>query len=202
MNYLEFSLENVEEKTRELFKNIKNNGFNYELVIFIAKGAYPIGTKLAELNNVPLLEISARRKGGRLKRILKPFMKFIPKSFLIRMRKKEMNSSYHKTNNDRNVTYLESRFEKYKNLKKIILVDDSIDTGYSVIEVKKKLNEIFKNAEIKIAVFNTMSESLIKPDFDLYNDTMISGPWSNDSKYYKNFITIYNDWKKNYERKD
>lgn len=202
MNYLEYSLENIEEETKKLYKKIEEEGYDYDIVIFIAKGSYPIGNKLAKLKGVPLLEIVAKRKGGRLKKIVKPILKFIPKSMLIKLRKKEMESDYHEKNNERKVSINEIQFNKYVGRKKVLLVDDSIDSGYTIIETKEKIQEKYKDAEIKIAVLNTMSKSITNPDFTLYRNTMICGPWSNDSKYFKNFIKQYNEWKKEYERKD
>lgn len=200
MNYLELSLKNVEEQSKELFLNKIKEVYNYDLVIFIAKGAYPIGKTLSNENNVPLLEISAKRKGGKLKKIVKPLFKFIPKKILIKLREKEMKSTYHDTNKDRDIQYNEKVYNKYLDRKKILLVDDSIDSGYSIIEAKNTIKDIFKNSDIKVAVFNTMSKSVIKPDFTLYEDTMINGPWSNDSKYYSEFFKQYNEWKEKYER--
>ena len=202
MEYIELSLEKVKEKTIELNEIIKKNKYDYDIVIFIAKGSYPIAKKLSEINKVPLLEISATRKGGKLKKMLKPFMRIVPQGILIKLRKKEMNSTYHETNKDRNVSFLVENYENYKHKKKILLVDDSVDSGYSIIEVKKVLEKFFKNSEIKVAVFNTMNKSIIKPDFTLYKDTMICGPWSNDSKYHKLFLKEYEKWKCEYERKD
>ena len=202
MNYLEFSTEDVEAKTEELYQKIIDNNFDYDLVVFLARGSYTIGAKLADLNEVPLLEISAKRKGGGLKKILKPFLRCVPKSILIKMRQKEMNSTYHETNSDRNVSYSKINFEKYKDSKNILLVDDSIDSGNSIVEAKKKLVEIFKNSDIRVAVFNTMNKSTIKPEFTLYNDFMICGPWSSDSKYHKSFIKEYEEWKNEYEREN
>lgn len=200
MEYKELSLANVKEKTKELNNIIAEENFKFDIVIFIAKGSYPIAKEIANLNNVPLLEIYATRKGGKIKKIMKPFMKFVPKKILISLRKKEMNSNYHEINNKRDVKFSIDKFKKYEECNKILLVDDSIDSGYSIIEVKKAIEKFFKNAEIKVAVFNTMNKSSVKPEFTLYEDTMICGPWSNDSKYYNSFINEYREWKKNYER--
>ncbi len=193
MNYLELSIENVKEKSRNLYEIID---YDYDLVIFIAKGSYLIGKELSEFNNVPLLEIFATRKGGKLKKILKPLFKLIPKKILVALRWKEMTSSYHEKNADRAVSFDENIFSKYKNKKKILLVDDSIDSGNSVILTKNALEKYFNNSQIKVAVFNVMSKSKIMPDYYLYKDMMICGPWSNDSKDNKRHILEYEKWKK------
>ena len=194
MDYLELSIKNVEEKSKELYEKIKSE-YDYDLVIFIAKGSYLIGKELSELNNVPLLEIFATRKGSKLKKVVSPFLKLIPKKILIRLREKEMNSTYHETNNDRTVSFDESIYSKYIDKKKILLVDDSIDSGNSIVLTKNEIKKFFKDAEIKVAVFNVMNKATIKPDFCVYEDTMICGPWSNDSMEHKSNIELYNNWK-------
>lgn len=200
MEYLELSLENVKEITNKLYKVIMNDKYNYDLVIFIAKGSYPIGIELSKLANVPLLEIEATRKGGKLKKIIKPLFRFIPKNILIKLRKKEMNSDYHEKNQDRNINFNHKIYENYLDCKRILLVDDSIDSGYSIIEAKKEIEKFFKNSKVKIAVFNCMNKSIVKPDYMIYENKMICGPWSNDSKFYSNFISDYKEWKKGYEK--
>ena len=195
MNYTELSIENVKEKCNELYKEIKKD-YNYDLVIFIARGSYIIGKELADLNNVPLIEIYATRKGGKLKKIIKPLFKFIPKKILIKLRSKEMKSTYHEKNDDRSVSFDENVYSKYVNKKKILLVDDSIDSGNSIKLTKESIENYFKKAKVKVAVFNVMSKSTIKADYNLYKDMMLCGPWSNDSKECNKHLKMYNEWKK------
>lgn len=200
MNYIEMSEENVKENTIKLFEIIKKDRFDYDLVIFISKGAFLIGSELAEMKKVPLLEIYAQRKGSLIKRMIKPFLRCLPKSLLISLRKQEMKNPYHEKNKERNVSYSEKKYINYKKCEKILLVDDSTDSGYSIKEALNKLEELFEDSQIKTAVFNTMSKSKYKPEYTLFSDVMICGPWSNDSKYYKEFIAKYKEWKKNYDR--
>ena len=202
MEYIELSLKNVKEESKKLYSDIEKKNFEYDLVIFIAKGSFPIGKELALLNNVPLLEIKATRTGGSFKKIIKPFFKLIPKKTLIKLRAKEMNSDYHEVNSDRYIEFNKTIYNKYSSRKNILLVDDSIDSGYSIIETKKALQEYFINANIKTAVFNYMSKAIIIPDFNIYKDTMICGPWSSDSKENKLFLKLYEDWKGDYGRKN
>jgi hypoxanthine phosphoribosyltransferase len=197
---MELSIENVEKKCNDLY-NIINEQYDYELVIFIARGSYLIGKYLSELNDVPLLEIYATRKGGKFKKIIKPLLKIIPKKILIKLRKKEMKSSYHEINNDRQISFDEKKYSEYKSKKKILLVDDSIDSGNTMKLAKQAIEQYFDNADVKIAVFNVMSKATIKVDYYLYRDMMICGPWSNDSKECNKYLKLYNEWKKAYSKK-
>lgn len=198
MKYLELSIENVKENSKKLYKKIIKD-YNYDLVIFIAKGSYSIGKELANLNSVDLLEIFAAREGGKLKKIIKPLFKVIPKKILIKIREKEMKSSFHEQKSDRKVSFDKEIYSKYKNKKNILLVDDSIDSGNSILLTKKEIKDFFPKANIKVAVFNVMNKATLKPDYTLYKDMMICGPWSNDSKENKKHTRMYNEWRKKYE---
>ena len=194
MNYIEMSIDNVEKETKKLYKKIIND-YNYDLVIFIAKGSYIIGKELAKLNNVPLLEIFANRKGSKIKKVLSPLLKFFPKKILITLRKREVSSGYHKKNKNRVISFDIKKYESQRKKKKILLVDDSIDTGNSIIKCQEAIINYFKDAEVKIAVFNIMDDCPIHPDYTIFKNTMICGPWSNDSKYYSKFLKQYKKWK-------
>lgn len=194
MKYLELSIENVKENSKKLYKKIIKN-YDYDLVIFIAKGSYLIGQELATLNNADLLEIFATREGGKLKKLIKPLFKIIPKKILIKLREKEMKSDFHEQKSDRKVSFDKEIYSKYKNKKNILLVDDSIDSGNSIILTKEEIQNFFPKANIKVAVFNVMKKATIKADYTLYKDMMICGPWSNDSKENSKHTKMYNEWK-------
>ena len=53
MELVELSLKSLEEVSLKLAKKI-NEDFDYDLVIFIAKGSYLIGKTIADYKNVPL----------------------------------------------------------------------------------------------------------------------------------------------------
>lgn len=194
MNYIELSREKVKSECIKFEKNIKSE-YEYDLIIFVAKGAYYIGKFLSEIDDTPLLMISATRKGNHLKKVLRPFLKFVPKKMQIFLREKEMNSSYHKKNNDRVISYDDEKWNEYRNKKNILIVDDSIDTGNSIEQVYKVVQKYYSDSNVEVAVFNYMDEATFKPRFSLYTNTMINGPWSNDSKYNAEFISEYEDWK-------
>lgn len=199
MNYIELSRENVRNECIRFKKNIKSE-YDYDLIIFVAKGAYYIGKFLSEIDDTPLLMISATRKGNSLKKFLKPFLKLVPKKAQIFLREKEMNSNYHKKNNDRVINFDNKKWNKHKNKKNVLIVDDSIDTGNSIEQVYKVVREYYENSNVEVAVFNCMDKASFKPRFSLYANTMINGPWSSDSKYNKEFIEQYEDWKNKNER--
>lgn len=195
MDCIELSIENLKKENSKLYNIIKKE-YDYDCVIFVAKGAYLIGKDLAELNNCPLLEIHAERKGGKFKNIISPFLKFVPKKIRIKLRKKEVNSNYHSENSNRNVFYDESIYKKYSKCKKILLVDDSVDTGNTISSIVNFLKVIFKKSTIKVAAYNVFdsSKDIVTIDYNIYNNYIIIGPWSNDSKEHSKYKKMYNEW--------
>ena len=66
-----------------------------------------------------------------------------------------------------------------------------------MLQVKNVVQEYFNEAKIEIAALNCFEKSkkIINTDYYIYEDTMLNGPWSNDSKYNKEFMKLYKNWK-------
>ena len=195
MNYIELSKESLKKEVKKLYDKVKKN-YEYDCVVFIAKGAFLIGKDLAYYQNVPLLEVFATRKGNKFKKILRPLLKAIPRKIKKTLREKEVTSSYHQDHSKRFVSFDEEIWKLYRNSKRILLVDDSVDTGNTIQSVYENIKEYFSNSEIKIACLNMFEKSKCKCkiDYYLYENSLINGPWSNDSKEYKNFYNEYQLW--------
>ena len=68
--------------------------------------------------------------------------------------------------------------------KKVLLVDDAIDSGATLLLIKQYLMSKFENIDVKIAVITiTTKQPLVVADYYRYhNRTLIRFPWSNDIK--------------------
>ena len=79
------------------------------------------------------------------------------------------------------------------NKKKILVVDDSIDTGHSMKQVVDFVRQHFTKAEIRIFVLNEMTgqEPIIKADYTLFRNTIMRTPMSSDSREYYKFLKLY-----------
>lgn len=198
MNYLELSEKSTREESKKLAQKIENS-FTPEIVIFVAKGAYYIGDEIAKYFNVPLIEVKAERQKGKLKKIIAPLLKIIPSSIKKVLREFEVKSNTHNKNSERKVTFEEKDLKELLKYKRVLLVDDSIDTGNTIKQIVDYLKKY--ELEIKVAGINifSMSEEVVKIDYYNYRDTLLNGPWSNDSKYYKRFIDDYKKYKEVYQ---
>lgn len=67
--------------------------------------------------------------------------------------------------------------------RKILLVDDCIDTGYTLKIIKEYIENKYPNNIIKIAVVTTAHRHpVINADFQLYKRVLIRFPWAYDTK--------------------
>lgn len=110
----------------------------------------------------------------------------------------ELASGVHKEHKERKIYWDNSDvcLRVLKNKKNILVVDDSVDTGYSMISVVQKIRrDVGADIIIKTAAINCWSKSLsvIRTDFCIYEDTIIQTPMSKDSQEYSVFEFLYNN---------
>lgn len=144
--------------------------------------------------------IHAEREGGKLKELISPILKCLPQSIKLSLRKIELASGVHKEYKERKIYWDNSDvcLQILKNKKNILVVDDSVDTGYSMISVVHEIcRDVGEDVTIKTAAINYWSKSLsvIRTDFFNYKDTIIQTPMSKDSKEYSIFEQLYSNRK-------
>lgn len=145
--------------------------------------------------------IHAEREGGKLKELISPVLRCLPQSVKLSLRKMELASGVHKEYKERKIYWDNSDvcLRVLKNKENILVVDDSVDTGYSMISVVQKIRrDVGEDIIIKTAAINCWSKSLsvIRTDFCIYEDTIIQTPMSKDSQEYSVFEFLYNNREK------
>ncbi|WP_136480545.1 hypothetical protein [Cognatitamlana onchidii] len=69
------------------------------------------------------------------------------------------------------------------NPKRILVLDDALDSGKTMFIVKNNLMKMFPEAIIKTGVIAwTIETSLVKPDYYLFKNVLVRFPWSQDYK--------------------
>lgn len=195
MNYIELSIIDLEKKCTDWAVEIYDQ-YQPDLLIYVAKAGYLVGKPMKKICNVPLVGISASRGGNSLKEFVGPLVSHLPnliRNFLIFV---ELKSGTHQKNTERKIKYHEGlKAAKTRQIEKILVIDDSVDTGHSMKQVVNNIKELFPNADIKIAALNVWdkSEAIIHTDYALYRNTVIKAPMSKDSIEYKKFIDIYRE---------
>lgn len=197
MDYLELSLKSLHTESIQLAKAVSRS-FHPDVVVYVAKGGYLIGRDIAQYFRIPCVGIYAQREGSDAKAKLATLLKRLPRSITKFLRKIELKSGLHKTVKERKVFWDpdDDCLAKMKKVHNVLIVDDSVDTGYSM---KTLLPYIVKAADsptdIRVAAINvwSKSEDLVHTDFYNHKDTIIATPMSNDSREHEQFLQIYSE---------
>ena len=193
MKYMELSIEDVKKLSNDLSKIVEKN-FKPDFVLFVERGSLYIGQEVANFFKVPLIIASASLKKNKIKKIIIPLLILIPSYIKKKLREREINSNTHEKNSDRKVSL---NFNCNLNEKNVLVVDDSADTGYTILEIQNELKKKYPKIVVKTACLNILPkcESIVQIDYNLMKNTMLSGPWSSDSKFHKQFLKDFQNYK-------
>lgn len=163
-----------------------------DCVVFVAKAGFLIGRELANSFGSPLVGISAARSGNEAKKKLSNLAMLLPERVKDAARIIEIKMKVHNKNTGRQVIWIEGD-TSVKNAARILIVDDSIDTGNTIKAVKSVVHKSAPNAIIKIAALNVWreAEGFTATDFYKYTDTILKTPMSNDSREHQAFLREY-----------
>ena len=190
MEFLTLSSEALTEASQRL-ASIAQEDFTPDVVAFVADAGYPIARVIANAFGVPLVGVAAKRKGNLLKETISPLLLLLPDSLKNYLRRAEMSSGVHAKSKERGVSFLQDA--KTFSPKRLLLVDDSVDTGNSVFAIKQMLTEHFPTVEIRVAALNVWHRSadVVHTDYTVYRDTVLKTPMSKDSPEHKQFLKEY-----------
>ena len=199
MDCVMLSLKSLREESLKLAKTIEKD-YTPDIVIYIARGGYLIGKEISDYFNVPCVGIHAERRGGGVKAIISPLLRILPQSVKRSLREMELNSGVHKVDKERNIFWDPMDAHLIKNnsgITNILLVDDSVDTGYSMLQVKDKIYSDLGTVVIRTAAINVWSKSakVCETNYCNYKNFIIMTPMSKDSKEYPEFEKLYNNRK-------
>jgi len=146
--------------------------------------------EIASFFDCTMSGIYSSRSGHSLKSKAKIILRYLPRAVTHLLRDIEFKSKVHTIKSERSV-YIESQLPpKGKN---ILLVDDAIDTGYSLKAVLDFLiAKGYRRGHIKTAVLTTTQNNVIcKADISLFDRVSFAFPWSYDSKEYDRTWKLY-----------
>nr|WP_292162506.1 phosphoribosyltransferase [Butyrivibrio sp.] len=192
------SMKELRKECRDWAREIKKE-YAPDLIIFIAKSGFIIGDEFSKVMDAPLEEISAHREGGKIKKRIKPLFALLPLSIRNNILASNFIYSFNDKKSNRHIEINDRLIDmSHKDIKHVLLIDDSIDTGWTFASVFETVSEMFSNAEIRTLSFIKMkfSEKRFKVDYFLYEDTLILTPAQMDSEEHDLFMIQYNKWEK------
>jgi len=164
----------------------------FDLAIGIAEGGKFISETIAKKLNLPLLLVKRQRPLTNEKSRIKNIFKYIPKNLLNIARIAENRfyelSMNKKSREDKSaeiqmLTDDSSFFESFP-VKNVLLIDDAVDSGSTILDVEKFFKP--RHWNIKVAVITqTFNKPLKQADYKVYDKTLIRFPWSSDYRNVK-----------------
>lgn len=203
MKVITLEIADFTEACQRLFKHVMDSGFIPEIIVGIRTGG-----EFVALNMWSTLHTGEFSEGSRpspavamvelhrpttsMKQGLKGFLSHMPLWVLNGIRMVEsMVLRWHRISPEditaRKAMLTESLPPTLKCLKgrKVLIVDDAVDSGATMLAVSEALREANPEAEIRTAAITvTTPRPLITPDYSLYKD-LIRFPWSMDAKKVK-----------------
>ncbi len=188
----------IEADCRKWAKRIEKS-FRPDLVVFIAKSGFLFAQPMAEYFDCPMVDITVSRPGNGGKDVIRKLVPKIPQKLLFALLRSKANYGYQEENREREV-HTGERFDqldwgKYGN---ILIVDDSTDTGYSLLAAKEAVQKIAADSDVRTASYCVIdiSKKRVAVDFGRYRNTIVVTATSRYSEEYAAFVEALEEWKK------
>lgn len=189
----------MKEVNEDCYKWAEEIGRSYhpDIIVFLAKSGFLFARPLAEYFTCDMADISVSRPSNQGKDKIRKYIPRMPKPILHFALKSKFAYGYHDKNSERAVKitkkFADVDFAQYQ---KILIVDDSVDTGWSMCKVVELLQERAAHCEIRVAGYCmiAMSQTRVKTDFVRYKDTIVVTATSRYSPEYQRFLQEYENW--------
>lgn len=186
MNVKTLNLNELNHLCKELSVKIIESNFQPDLILGVKTGGEEIAKLIWNSFQIPIIKIESclpiRKTSLSKKNILKKFIKYLPTPFLNFLRIFEAKFFFNKNYRNKFISIeLPNNIESFK---RILIIDDAVDSGATLLNIIKAIKKSNEKALIKTAVITiTQNDPLIRPDFTIYNNqTLIRFPWSPDIK--------------------
>lgn len=190
------SMESVISDCKEWTKEISKT-YNPDLIVFIAKSGFLFAKPMAEYFNCDMVDILVSRPASHVKDKLKMIIEFIPDKIILSILKTPLMYRFNDKKQGRDIK-ISPRYEceKQKKHRNILIVDDSVDTGWTLHCVQKIVKESFPNAIIKTAAYAVIEygSKRVNVDFSRYKNTIVLTATSRKSNQYSMFLQQYESW--------
>ena len=196
MKYIHKSMEEIYEDCYCWAAEIARS-YQPDLLVFVAKSGYLFAKPLSDYFQCPMVDILVSRPASGTKDFLKGIIKIIPQKIIDGILGSKWMYLFHEKNDKRDMVLTE-RFNRaivqpYEN---ILIVDDSVDTGWTAKMVKEAVKNKKCDSVVKLASYCVISasEKRLKTDFVRYTDTIVLTGTSRKSKEYEVFLAEYGEW--------
>jgi len=196
MNVVTLSKKALKDEVSSLYEHIDKDGLVPEIILGVATGGIYISRPIKEYFQANTwhgfyAEIQLSRHSTKLKKTInvKSILQKLPYCVLNPLRIFESSffeltkPKQHHANKEKKVYLPDTLKEKIKKSKSLLLVDDAIDTGNTILSIKNAIQAINPHIVVKIAVLTvTHKRPYIEADYTNYKRTLLRCPWAEDYK--------------------
>jgi len=184
------SLIELRKYSLQLANKIKDKGYEVEHILYVERAGLFIAYEVAQYFGCSISGIHAKRGGNSLKSRVRIILRWLPKRVTDLMRRIEEKSNMHAVKSDRNVYFEEYPPPKGK---KLLIIDDAVDTGNSLMAVINSLvSKGYRKENLYTCVLTTTKKHpKFEADISLFNGISFAFPWSYDSNEYDEAWKLY-----------
>lgn len=184
MKVLTLDIRALKEHCRRLQQQVSRD-YAPDLIVGIATGGTVVAAEMyAEL---PHVDVTCRRPASASRRRTEQrygILRRMPVWLLNFMRIAQMRLLQLKRNPHRAVEPVDdATLDAIRRAKRVLLVDDSVDSGITLQNVLHTIRSVEGEREIRTAAITvTLPNPKIRPDYSIYDEGMLCRfPWSNDA---------------------
>ena len=174
-----------------------------DLVVFLAKSGFLFAETLSACFGCPMVDLEVSRPTNGGKDAIAKAVPRVPRPLLAAALRSRAMYGYHEGNPDRELV----RTERYGAVDfsahhRILLVDDSVDTGWSMLRAIEALREDAPGCEVRTAGYCvvSVSEGRVVTDFWRHRDAVVVTATSRYSEEYPAFLSTFDMWKRGISR--
>lgn len=124
---------------------------------------------------------SVKKSNTKIKALLKSCLPLLPKYVKNKLRVLEHSVLSRRRKADREIKR-ESIPDNLNDYDLVILIDDAVDSGYSLSYVVDYIKNKYGVTPVTCVVTSTQSDPVLKADLSLYANVLVRFPWSLDAK--------------------
>ena len=196
MKVLTLSSDALTDLSQQLLTIIQKENIEIDMIIGIATGgiyvSQPIYTQLQKegwegaYTEIKLSRPSTQKKESlgikiiltKLPYFLSNILRVLEVKFL-----EKFKSKVYDENKEKHIHFSEKQIKDIQGAKTLLLIDDAIDTGTTMLALKNVIQAINPEIIVKTAVLTvTHKHPYLEPDYTLYKDVLLRCPWAMDYK--------------------
>ncbi len=178
---------------RKLLNLVEDSGFRPDLIVSVANGGTRVVESIEdEIGNlgVPTEAVLCQRpgtptkEGMRLRLLVKRLPLPVRNALRVTEHMVRLLLERAEGNHKRDVTVISSSLTCQTPLTRILVIDDAVDSGTTLVAVEAFLRARYPSAEIRFGVLTKTRKKVFRdPDYSLYRSVLIRFPWSSDYRH-------------------